>query len=50
MCMALPNVINNVKVITVDMLSAYDGCLQCGHTATPTEDEECAECQKCGLL
>ena len=47
---ALPNVINDVKVIAVDMLSASDGCLQCGHTVTPTEDEECAECQKCGLL
>ena len=47
---ASPNIINNVKVIAVDMLSASDGCLQCGHTVTPTEDEECEECQKCGLL
>ena len=46
---ALPNVINNVNVIAVDMLSASDGFLQCGCTVTPTEGEEC-ECQKCGLL
>ena len=47
---ASPNVINNVKVIAVDMLNTSDGCIQCGHTVTPTEDEECGECQKCGLL
>ena len=44
---ALPNVINNVKVIAVDMLSVSDGCVQFGHTVTPTEDEECVKCQKC---
>ena len=37
---ALPNVINDVKVIAVDSLSISDGCLQCGHTVTPTEEEE----------
>ena len=47
---ALPNVINDVKVIAVESLSISDGCLQCGHTVTPTEEEEFGECQKCGLL
>ena len=47
---ALPNILNDVKVIAVDSLSISDGCLQCGHTVTPTEEEEFGECQKCGLL
>ena len=47
---ALPNVLNDVKVIAVDSLTISDGCLQCGHTVTPTEEEEFGECQKCGLL
>ena len=37
---ASPNIINNVEVIAVDMLNTSDGCIQCGHTVTPTEDEE----------
>ena len=32
------------------MLSISDGCLQCGHSIIRTEDEECVECEKCGLL
>ena len=47
---SLPKVINDVKTIAIDMLSISDGCLQCGHNIIRTEDEECVECEKCGLL
>jgi len=29
--MTPPNIIDNVKMIAADMLSASDGCMQCGH-------------------
>ena len=47
---SLPKVINDVKIIAIDMLNILDGCLQCGHNTIPTEDEECVECKKCGIL
>ena len=47
---SLPKAINDVKIIDIDMLSISDGCLQCGHSIIPPEDEECVECKKCGLL
>jgi len=35
--MTSPNIIVNAKMIAVEMLSASDGCIQCGHTVTRTE-------------
>ena len=37
---AIPNAINDVKMIAVDSLSTSNGYLQCGNTGAPTEEEE----------